>query len=269
MIATALTIAGSDPSGGAGVQADLKTFQRFGVFGTSVLTLLTVQNTQRVQRVVPVDPEIVLEQLEAVLTDIPPKAIKTGALGSAQLVESVAERLRAFLAERAVPLIVDPVLVSKHGDSLAHGDVVDAVRAHLLPLATLLTPNGHEAALLSGKPADSIEALEHAAAALHAAGARNVLAKGARIGEQMVDVLFTGEECHSLISDRIDSPNVHGTGCVLSASITAQLARGEPLLDAVQTAKAFVTAGIWSGPTLGQGPVQPIDFFADPYPRDH
>jgi hydroxymethylpyrimidine/phosphomethylpyrimidine kinase len=244
----ALTIAGSDPSGGAGIQADLKTFHQFGVYGEAAITLLTVQNTRRVSRVVMMDPALVREQIEAVLEDIPPDAIKTGALGDSRLIGVVA----GF--SFTVPLVVDPVMISKHGARLMASEAADALRLHLLPRAALVTPNIPEAEELTGLSVTMIDEARRAAAAILAMGARAVLIKGGHFMDTATDLLLTesGEE-RIYPAARIDTRHTHGTGCTYSAAITAELAKGTGLLDAVAYAKAFITAAIATNPALGAG----------------
>lgn len=254
MTAVALTIAGSDPSGGAGLQADLKTFQRHGVYGMSVVTLLTVQNTQCVSDVRMLERELVLAQLDAVLNDIPPQAAKTGALGNQALIQAVAQRAREF----RFPLVVDPVMISKHGMSLIDQDAVQTLVELLLPCAFLVTPNRLEAARLADMavddlPVDDLAAMERAAAIIAKRGAKNVLIKGGRVAEQTIDVLWTAGEIHHLTAPHIETPHTHGTGCVLSAAITAHLAQGLDLLTAVRRAKHFISSAIQSSPGLGHG----------------
>ena len=254
----ALTIAGSDPSGGAGIQADLKTMHQHGVFGTSVLTLLTVQNTVSVQAVQMLETTFVAQQLDAVLSDIPPAAAKTGALGSAAMVETVSSKAASF----DFPLVVDPVMVSKHGDRLINDDAIALIRESLLPKAFLSTPNIHEASMLSGIRVEDVDSMEVAARKIQSFGVQNVLVKGGRNVPQATDVLTTDERVHRLLGQPIDSKNTHGSGCVLSAAITARLARGEPLLDAVTHAKAFTARAIRSAKSIGGG-VGPLNLHAD------
>ena len=247
----ALTIAGSDSGGGAGIQADLKTFQRFGVFGTSVLTLVTAQNTRGVDAVHLLPEEALNSQLDAVATDLRPHALKTGALGSAGLVEAVASGLRRHAL---APLVIDPVLISKHGHALAGPDVVDAMQKQLLPLATLVTPNLHEAGALVGAKLRDEEEMKEAARAIAAKGPRAVLIKGGALGgEEAVDILFDGEEHYRLATPRIDTRHTHGTGCTYSAAITAGLAEGQSLLASVRRAKQWIAAAIARAPGLGSG----------------
>ncbi len=257
MTPVALTIAGSDPSGGAGLQADLKTFQQHGVYGMSVVTLLTVQNTRAVSAVQVLDPAFVRAQLDAVLADIPPAAAKTGALGSGAVIEVVAERAANF----TFPLVVDPVMVSKHGHALLDPAAADVLRRRLLPRAFLVTPNMPEAAALAEMEVADVPAMETAARRIALCGARHVLVKGGRLPGQAVDVLFSDGELHRCAAPRTDTPHVHGTGCVFAAAVTARLARGVPLTAAVQGAKVFVAAAIRTAPGLGGG-CGPVNLFA-------
>jgi hydroxymethylpyrimidine/phosphomethylpyrimidine kinase len=246
----ALTIAGSDPSGGAGIQADLKTFHQFGVYGEAVITLLTVQNTRRVSRVAIMDAALVIEQLEAVLEDIPPGAAKTGALGNAAVTEAVARAADGF----RFPLVVDPVMISKHGTPLIAEEAVLALRERLLPRAALVTPNLPEAAALSGVEIDSLAAAHEAAQRILMLGARAVLIKGGHFsGEDSTDLLVTAGESRTYSARRVETRHTHGTGCTYSAAITAGLALGLELEQAVARAKAFVTAAIITNPGLGGG----------------
>ena len=245
----AMTIAGSDPSGGAGMQADLKTFHQHGVYGTSVVTLLTVQNTRQVESVEVLRPEFVVSQLNAVLDDIPPTAAKTGALGNAAVIEAIAERAERFV----FPLVVDPVMVSKHGAPLLDDKAVQVLRRKLLPHAFLITPNVPEAARLAEMEVTDLLTMEKAAAAISRLGAKNVLVKGGHLKGDPVDVLWTAGENHLLPAERVETTHTHGTGCVLAAAITARLAKGEDLVTAVKAAKQFITAAIQTSPGLGQG----------------
>jgi hydroxymethylpyrimidine/phosphomethylpyrimidine kinase len=245
----ALTIAGSDPSGGAGIQADLKTFHQFGVYGEAVITLLTVQNTLRVDRVELVPCELVLGQLNAVLEDIPPDAAKSGALGSAEAVRVLARAAADF----RFPLVVDPIIMSKHGRPLAAGEAVDAIRAELLPRATLITPNVPEAEALSGIAIRGPEELRRAAERMREQGARAVLIKGGHREGPATDVFWDGAEWREYPAPRLETRHTHGTGCTYSAAITAGLARGCALADAIARAKRFIHEAIRTAPGLGQG----------------
>jgi hydroxymethylpyrimidine/phosphomethylpyrimidine kinase len=257
MTPVALTIAGSDPSGGAGIQADLKTFHQHAVYGESVITLLTVQNTRTVAGIEFVSPAFVGAQIDAVVSDIPPLAAKTGALGRADIIEAVAERARGF----AFPLVVDPVMISKHGLPLLADDAVDRLVAQLLPCAALVTPNLPEAARLTGLPVDDASGMERAARALHAMGARAVLVKGGHLSGSAMDLLFADGRVTMFPATRIESTHTHGTGCTLAAAITARLARGDTIEEAVAGARRYVRAAIVSAPGLGGG-CGPVNHFA-------
>ncbi len=245
----ALTIAGSDPSGGAGLQADLKTFHQFGVYGEAVVTLLTVQNTLRVSRVEVMSPELVLEQLRAVLEDIPPGAAKTGALGSIELVRAIARAAATF----TFPLVVDPVMISKHGAPLVAPEAIRAIREELVPTAALVTPNVPEAEALAGISIRTDEDVRQAACAIHRSGVRAVLIKGGHREGDATDMLFDGSHWREFAGPRIETRHTHGTGCTYSAAITAGLASGLPLVEAVWRAKRFIQDAIRTNPGLGQG----------------
>lgn len=259
MMPVALTVAGSDPSGGAGIQADLKTFHRFGVYGEAVVTLITVQNTQAVSRVELLDPALVREQIEAVLSDIPPRAAKTGALGSAAIVEAVASAIGGVL------LVVDPVMISKHGAPLIAAEAAEALRRRLFPMALLITPNLHEAAALTGLAVETEEQMIAAARQLLALGPHAVLVKGGHLAGDASDVLVTRDSIDWFTAGRIDTPHTHGTGCTYSAAITALLAAGHPLREAVAAAKLFIAEAIRTNPALGRGH-GPVNHFAGIFP---
>ncbi len=250
----ALTIAGSDPSGGAGLQADLKTFHQFGVYGEAAVTLITVQNTVSLLRVETLSPDLVLEQIRAVLTDIPPTAAKTGALGHAAVIEAVAEAAKEF----QFPLVVDPILLATRGARL--GDV--ASYKELIARAYLLTPNLDEASALVGFPVNDRDSMHRAAEQLAAMGAKNVLIKGGHLAGDALDLLYMeGGVVQEFSAARIDTPHTHGTGCTYSAAITAELSKGTGLMQAVSLAKIFVTEAIRSNPGLGHGS-GPLNHFA-------
>lgn len=257
MTAIALTIAGSDPSGGAGLQADLKTFHQHGVYGESVVTLLTVQNTRTVAGIELVAPEFVAAQIDAVVADIPPRAAKTGALGRADIIAAVASRARQF----GFPLVVDPVMVSKHGLALLADDAVDALVRLLLPHATMVTPNLPEAARMVGFAVEDPVSMERAARAIHAMGPRHVLVKGGHLADGALDLLYSEGRVTAFPGERIETVHTHGTGCTLSAAITARLARGESVETAVAGARAYVRRAIANAPGLGGG-CGPLDHFA-------
>lgn len=254
----ALTIAGSDASGGAGIQADLKTFHQFRVYGQAVITLLTVQNSQRVSRVETLAAELVAEQIAAVIEDIPPAAAKTGALGSAAIVEAIAGMAEAF----PFPLVVDPVMISKQGRPLLAPEAWGILRDRLLPAAALVTPNLPEAEALTGISIRSADDLRRAARHLHNLGARAVLIKGGHGQGDAVDVLFDGAEWREFRSARIATGHTHGTGCTYSAAITAGLACGLALGEAVARAKRYVSEAIRTNPGLGHG-AGPLNHFAE------
>ena len=255
----ALTIAGSDSGGGAGVQADLKVFFRFGVYGTSALTLVTAQNTLGVQRVHLLPPEVVYAQIESVAQDFPLHAAKTGALGDAAIVEAVAEAVRRFGVR---PLVVDPVMVAKGGDPLLAKEAAAALKERLFPLADLVTPNRLEAEALLGRPIRTLEEAEEAAKALLALGPKAVLLKGGHLkGEEAVDILAAREGVLHFSAPRVHTRNTHGTGCTLSAAIAALLAKGRPLAEAVAEAKAYLTRALKTAPSLGHGH-GPLDHWA-------
>jgi len=250
-LAVALTIAGSDPSGGAGIQADLKTFHAFGVYGEAVIAALTAQNTRGVTGVHGVPPEFVVLQLEAVLDDIPPDAAKTGMLATAALVEAVA----ATLAARGPGLlVVDPVMVATSGDRLLDEDAVDAVRRLLLPLAAVATPNTPEAEVLTGiRVRDEASAAEAGRRILDL-GARAVLVKGGHGGgAEAVDVLVTPAGVRRMARPRLATTSTHGTGCTLSAALAAGLALGLPLEEAAEAARDYLHRALLAAPGLGSG----------------
>ena len=245
----ALTIAGSDPSGGAGIQADLKTFHQFGVYGEAVITLVTVQNTLRVSRVECLSAQLVVEQVRAVLEDIAPAAAKTGALGNAGVVEAIAELAAGF----TFPLVVDPVMISTHGTSLLAEDAQQALRKKLIPLAALVTPNMPEAEALAGMKINDLDDMRQAAQRIQEMGARAVLVKGGHFAATATDLLLAGREWHEFPAPHLETVHTHGTGCTYSAAITAELAKGTPLVEAVGRAKQFITEAIRTAPGLGGG----------------
>jgi len=244
-----LTIAGSDPSGGAGIQADLKTFHQRGVYGTSVVTLVTVQNTQKVSDIEILSPDIVEKQLEAVLEDIPPVAAKTGALGNSAIVRLIADKAREF----SFPLVVDPVMISKHGRPLMTEQAQSVLTEKLLPHAFLITPNLHEAEAMSGMPVRDLESMEKAAAIIAEKGAKAVLVKGGHLEGEAIDILYLDGTISRFSSPRLNTPHTHGTGCTYSACIVAELAKGRDLKTSVEVAKKYITRAIETNPGLGKG----------------
>lgn len=255
----ALTIAGSDSGGGAGLQADLKAFAANGVFGASVVTAVTAQNTQRVSGVVVMEPAFVEAQLDAVLSDLPVAAVKTGMLATAGIVQAVGRRARAG----GLPnLVVDPVMVASSGDRLLDEEAVDAYRDELFPAALLITPNLREAGLLVGRTLTGPDDMERAARQLAETGPTYVLVKGGHLTGDAVDILYDGRTCAELRAPRVETANVHGTGCTLAATVAAGLARGRDVPTAVREAKHFVTRAIRgaAGWHLGGGH-GPLDHF--------
>jgi len=252
----ALTIAGSDSGGGAGIQADLRTFAFQRVHGTSALTCVTAQNTLGVNRVDALPPEAVAAQIEAVVQDIGVQGIKTGMLLNAEIVREVARQVERWALQ---PLVVDPVMVSRTGAKLLAEDAIQAIRERLIPLAQVVTPNRYEAQILAGMELQSLADMETAARRIHALGCKAVLVKGGGMpGElQGVDVWFDGERLEVLKSERILTRHTHGTGCTLSAAIAAQLAWGKDPLTATLLAKAYVTEALRHPLAIGagQGPV--------------
>ena len=247
----ALTIAGSDSGGGAGIQADLKTFAAFGVYGAAAVTAITAQNTLGVRAIHDVPAEVVVAQIEAVLSDIGADAVKTGMLSSTAIIEVVAERLRAHGVTR---LVVDPVMVAKSGDRLLREDAVAALRELLVPLATVVTPNAPEASVLAGLEVVDGTTAREAARRIHALGPRYVIVKGGHFdGPTSDDLVFDGQRFEVLTGRRIDTPHTHGTGCTFSAAIAAELARGQSPLGAARAAKAFLHGAIEHAEPLGAG----------------
>jgi hydroxymethylpyrimidine/phosphomethylpyrimidine kinase len=258
MIPNVLSIAGSDPSGGAGIQADLKTFSALGCYGMAAITALTAQNTRGVTAVHVPPASFVAEQIEAIFADVRVDAVKIGMLASPEIVVAVGHSLARHAPKH---IVLDPVLVATSGDSLGAPGVVEAMRAHLFPLASVITPNLPEAATLAGAPeATDVAGLEKLAALLHAQGARAVLVKGGHLtGAAAEDALFAQGVVSRYAAPRVDTRNTHGTGCTLSSAIAAYLARGFPLEEAIRAAKDYVTEALRAGDRLevghGHGPV--------------
>ncbi len=246
----ALAIAGSDPSGGAGLQADLKTFHQFGVYGEAVVTLITVQNSLCLTRVEHLPADLVAAQIQAVIEDMPPHAAKIGAIGSRAVVEAVASIAPAFF----FPLVIDPIRAGTLGGLLEEG-AFEALVRHLLPRAFLLTPNLDEASAIVGFPVCDRASMTRAAQQMLQLGAKNVLIKGGHLaGDDALDILVTGDGgLHEFTAPRIVSQQTHGTGCTYSAAITAELAKGTALPEAVGRAKRYVTDAIRTAPHLGHG----------------
>ena len=249
-VCTAMTIAGSDSGGGAGIQADLKTFAALGVYGTSALTAITAQNTVGVTGVHEIPTEIIAAQIEAVLTDIGADAVKTGMLASSSIVEVVARQLETF---QVTALVVDPVMVAKSGDSLLREDAVEALRTLLVPLAAVVTPNIPEAEVLTGVKIVSDHDMRRAAESIVGMGCGSVVVKGGHRDGPATDLFYDGDRFQEFTAPRIDTNNTHGTGCTFASAVAAGLAKGLPLLEAVAQAKEFVTAAICSSFPIGRG----------------
>jgi hydroxymethylpyrimidine/phosphomethylpyrimidine kinase len=254
----ALTIAGSDSGGGAGIQADLKTFAAHGVYGTSAIAAVTAQNTVGVTGFLALPADFVVSQIEAVASDLPPAAVKTGMLASAAIVEAIA----AAIAALDLPsVVVDPVMVAKSGDRLFSEEALSALRDNLLPRARVVTPNIPEAEVLLDTQIRTLDDARAAAKRIHAMGPKAVVVKGGHLpGAEAIDILFDGKTFHEFRTPRIDTRNTHGTGCTFASAIAANLALGRPLVEAVRLAKDYVTGAIRHGLNLGEGH-GPLDHF--------
>src|SRR5919202_1919642 len=249
-VKTALTIAGSDSGGGAGIQADLKTFSALGVYGMSVLAAITAQNTVGVRAVYELPPEVVAAQIDAVVEDLGADAVKTGMLASSGLIRVVADRIRAH---GLTTLVVDPVMVAKSGDGLLQREAVAALREDLLPLALVVRPNRPEAEVLTGRPVQTVAEAREAARALVAMGARNAVVKGGHADGPCIGLFFEGRGFREYRAAGRDPRHTHGTGCTFASAIAAELAKGAPVRDAVARAKAYLTAALERAPGLGHG----------------
>ena len=255
---TALTIAGSDSGGGAGIQADLKTFAAFGVYGATAITAVTAQNTEHVFDVWPLPTEVVAAQIDAVAADIDIDAVKTGMLASSAIVEVVAAAVTRW---RLANLVVDPVMVAKSGDRLIAGEAIAHLKERLLPLATLVTPNRPEAEALAGMTIDNLDDARAAARRIQALGAAAVVIKGGHFeGEMLVNLVFDGSDFHELTTERIRSRHTHGTGCTFASATAALLARGLGVVEAVQGATEYVAGAVRHGLEVGHGH-GPLDHF--------
>jgi hydroxymethylpyrimidine/phosphomethylpyrimidine kinase len=249
-IPRALTIAGSDSSGGAGIQADLKTFAALGVYGLSAVTAVTAQNSLGVQSAVELDPDIISRQIHAVVSDIGVDAAKTGMLANAAIVSRVARELARLDLKK---LVVDPVMVAKGGHRLLRADAVAAVMHELFPLAMLVTPNLEEAEVLINRQISDLEGMREAAVRIKELGARQVLITGGHLPGHPVDLYYDGRDFREYGSERIDTPHTHGSGCTLASAVTAGLAKGLTLEDAIRQARAYVNGAIRYGLPLGKG----------------
>ena len=246
----ALTIAGSDSGGGAGIQADLKTFAALGVYGTSALTAITAQNTLGVTGVQELTPDMVGAQIDAVISDIGTDAVKTGMLSNSRIIQVVADKV----AEHSLPnLVVDPVMVAKGGDPLLQEEAVDALRTLLVPLALVVTPNLPEASVLVGYPVENLEQARQAARDIVAMGSRSVVVKGGHLQGDAVDVFYNGSDFREFSAPRVETTSTHGTGCTFASAIAAGLAKGMAVEEAVSQAKEYVTEAIRKSFPVGSG----------------
>lgn len=249
-VSRALTIAGSDSGGGAGIQADLKTFTVLGVFGMSALTAVTAQNTLGVHGIYNLPLEAIEKQIDAVASDIGVDAVKTGMLSQVPIIETVARKIRE---NNIGNLVVDPVMVAKGGARLLEQDSQKALIEYLLPLATVVTPNLPEAEVLTGMTITTVEDMKEAAKRIHDFGAKNVVVKGGHLEGDALDILFDGQSFEQFVVERHETKHTHGTGCTFSAAITAELAQGKSVPEAVATAKEFITCAIRDTLGIGNG----------------
>lgn len=248
----ALTIAGSDSSGGAGIQADIKAMEANGVYAASVLAAVTAQNTQTVSMAYELPPNLVAAQIDAVHEDLDVQVVKTGMLSSSEIIHVVVQRVQA---RDLTPLVVDPVMISKSGFKLLKDNAIDALKEQLLPLATVITPNLHEASHLTGRDIFALDDVKAAAKELHALGPEAVLVKGGHLREESeaIDVFYDGDAFHTFTAPRIDTNNTHGTGCTYASAIAAHLAHGRDLQTAIDRAKRYVTSAIRHALDIGHG----------------
>ena len=255
---TALTIAGSDSGGGAGIQADLKTFAALGVYGTTAITAITAQNTERVTDVLPLPPRIVTAQIDAVASDIHIDAVKIGMLATADIIEAVADALGRW---RLPHVVLDPVMVAKSGDRLLAENAITSLRERLLPLAEVVTPNRLEAEVLAGRPVETLEHAREAARVIAGATSAAVIVKGGHFrGPELVNVVFDGTDFVEFVTPRVDARHTHGTGCTFASAVAAHLAHGRTLLDAVDRATQYVAGAVTHGLAVGRG-CGPVDHF--------
>ena len=247
----ALTIAGSDSSGGAGIQADLKTFQAHGVFGMSAVTAVTVQNTQKVYDIQEIEPRIVHDQITCLFNDVTIDAVKIGMVSSIELIKAIA---RALKAVNPPPVVLDPVMISKSGYCLLNQNARDALVDNLFPLAEVITPNIYEAEALIGKKINNVDEMKNAAQEILNLGVKKVVVKGGHLEEdRATDVLYDGKEYKELHSHRVKTKNTHGTGCTFSSAIAANIALGKRFFEAVSLAKEYITGAIEHSLSIGQG----------------
>jgi hydroxymethylpyrimidine/phosphomethylpyrimidine kinase len=260
----ALTIAGSDSSGGAGIQADLKTFQAHGVFGMSAITAITVQNTQKVCDIQEIHPKIVHDQITCLFEDIEIHAVKIGMVSSIELIQAIAKALKSV---KPPAIVLDPVMISKSGYPLLKQDAQNALVRHLFPLAQVVTPNIYEAQAITGDTIHNIDDMKNAAVNILKLGAKKVVVKGGHLGkDQATDILYDGREFNTLQSHRVDTKNTHGTGCTFSSAIAANIALGKPFFEAVTLAKVYITGAIEHAISIGKGH-GPTHHFFDLYAK--
>lgn len=259
----ALTIAGSDSCGGAGIQADIKTFSAHGVFGMSVITAVTAQNTQGVFAVQDISKEVIAAQIEAIFNDIEVDAVKIGMVSQIETINTIADELLKF---RPKNLVIDPVMISKSGFDLLKPEAKNALIKRLLPLALLLTPNIPEAQVITDIDIVSIKDMENAALKLYEMGCKNVLIKGGHLKDEAIDVLYDGNKFHYFSSKRIETKNTHGTGCTLSSAIASNLAKGYSVYDSVRLGKEYITTAIKHSFSIGKG-VGPTNHFYTLYKK--
>ncbi|WZL74323.1 bifunctional hydroxymethylpyrimidine kinase/phosphomethylpyrimidine kinase [Clostridiaceae bacterium 35-E11] len=258
-----LTIAGSDSSGGAGIQADMKTFSAHGTFGMSVITAVTAQNTQGVFDVQDITPEVIMAQIKAIFDDIRVDAVKIGMVSQTKTIEAIAKTLKQY----SLPfLVLDPVMISKSGYDLLQPEAKQALIEMLLPMATLITPNLPEAEEILGQRIETLDDMKKAAKQLHDLGPNYVLVKGGHLADDATDVLYDGKIFHLFTQERIDTTHTHGTGCTLSSAITANLAKGMAIQEAVKAAKAYITTALSHGFSIGHG-VGPTHHFYELYQK--
>ncbi len=253
----ALTIAGSDSSGGAGIQADLKTFSALGVFGMSVITAVTAQNTREVSAVHDIPADVIAKQIDAIFEDIEVDALKIGMVSRTDTIKVIADKLREYKPEN---IVLDPVMISKSGYDLLKPEAKEALIRHLLPLATVITPNIPEGEAITGQGIKDLKAMEQAARDIYEMGPRNVLLKGGHLEGDAVDILYDGRKIHYFRAGRIDTRNTHGTGCTLSSAIAAHLARGYTVEEGIKMAKEYITTAIEHSFSIGRG-VGPVHHF--------
>ena len=258
-----LTIAGSDTCGGAGIQADLKTFCAQGTYGMSVITAVTVQNTQGVFGCQDIDPDIIRGQIDAIFTDIVVSAVKIGMVSQIPTIHAIADKLEQY---RPQNIVLDPVMISKSGFDLMQPEAKEALISRLIPLAYVITPNLPEAEVITGRRIQNLEEMEQAARDIYAMGAKNVLIKGGHLENDATDLLFDGTSVTTLHSERIATKNTHGTGCTLSSCIAANLAKGKTVEEAVRIAKAYITTAIAHALEIGKG-VGPTNHFYELYTK--